>query len=69
MSNELVGRVDQPENDAMRIPGITVTMANSPAEMGVKRSVQTLLTVNYADGSDRPASFTGRGVQWLRSVG
>lgn len=53
----------------MRIPVIPFTMGHSPKDMGVKRTVQTLVMMNGADGFDRLASFAGRGVQWLRDIG
>jgi molybdopterin-dependent oxidoreductase alpha subunit len=48
-------RVSEPETSAAGVPGVAVSVRYALAEMGVARSVRTLLRVNQADGFDCPS--------------
>ena len=48
-------RVNPPKTSAVGIPGIAHSVQYALAEMGPKRSLQTLLRVNHADGFDCPS--------------
>jgi molybdopterin-dependent oxidoreductase alpha subunit len=48
-------RVGEPEDSAVGIPGVAVSMRYALAEMGPARSLRTLLKVNQADGFDCPS--------------
>jgi molybdopterin-dependent oxidoreductase alpha subunit len=53
MSKKL--RIGNPETSAVGVPGVKVSMQYALTEMGPKRSVQTLLKLNQADGFDCPS--------------
>jgi molybdopterin-dependent oxidoreductase alpha subunit len=48
-------RVGRPETSAVGIPGIAHSVQYALAEMGPRRTLQTLLRVNHADGFDCPS--------------
>jgi molybdopterin-dependent oxidoreductase alpha subunit len=48
-------RVGEPEDSAVGIPGVAVSMRYALSEMGPGRSLRTLLKVNQADGFDCPS--------------
>src|SRR5665213_2147323 len=48
-------RVGTPKKSAVGIPGISASMHYALAEMGPKRSVETLLKLNHVDGFDCPS--------------
>ncbi|HSZ41042.1 MAG TPA: FdhF/YdeP family oxidoreductase [Trebonia sp.] len=48
-------RVGEPEDSAVGIPGVAVSMRYALSEMGPGRSLRTLLAVNQADGFDCPS--------------
>jgi molybdopterin-dependent oxidoreductase alpha subunit len=48
-------KAGQPKTSAVGIPGITESARYALAEMGPRRSLQTLLRVNHADGFDCPS--------------
>jgi molybdopterin-dependent oxidoreductase alpha subunit len=48
-------RVGEPEDSAVGVPGVAVSMRYALSEMGPARSLRTLLKVNQADGFDCPS--------------
>jgi molybdopterin-dependent oxidoreductase alpha subunit len=48
-------KVGKPKKSAVGLPGIAHSMQYAMAEMGVKRSLQTLLKMNHVDGFDCPS--------------
>jgi anaerobic selenocysteine-containing dehydrogenase len=52
-------RVGEPEESAVGVPGVAVSMRYALTEMGTARSVRTLLRVNQTDGFDCPSCAWG----------
>ena len=52
-------KVGEPEESAAGVPGVAVSMRYALTEMGVTRSVRTLLKVNQTDGFDCPSCAWG----------
>ena len=52
-------KVGEPQESAVGVPGVAVSMRYALTEMGTARSVRTLLKVNQTDGFDCPSCAWG----------
>ena len=48
-------KVSPPKSSAVGVPGVLASVRYAMAEMGPRRSMQTLLTMNHVDGFDCPS--------------